>query len=198
MHFKMPLFKKFMILQFYFDYHWRAGSYFHFSTVVVIACVRNYLGGKFWMWNLCLYWKLNRIKAILFCIWLSLLCSSWLTYSVYAWYIQWSPCGVQRDPMLPFCFRGRVSLLCFCCTVLISFQPFLFLPPSLTQEACFMGYVSLHLALCVGSEVQTQVIRPLQKYFTNWPFCLDLVNALDYILPWNWARGNCKVYKLHL
>lgn len=179
-----------MILQFYFGYHWRAGSYFHFSTVVVITCVRNYLGVNFEceIYVFIASW-LNRIKAILFCIWLSFLSSSWLTYSVYAWYIQWSLCGVQRNPMLPFCFRGRVSLLCFCCTVLISFQPFLLLPPSLTQEACLMGYVSLHLALCVGSEVQTQVFRPLQKYFTHWPFCLDLVKALDYISPWNWVRG---------
>lgn len=162
--FKMPIFKKIMILQFYFDYHWRAGSYLHFSTVVVITWVRNYLGVNFECEIYVFIAScLNRIKAILFYIWLSLSSSNWLTYSLYAWYIQWSLCGVQRSPMLSFCFRGRVSLLCFCCTVLISFQPFLFLPPSLTQEACLMGYVSLHLALCVGSEVQTQVIRPRQQ-----------------------------------
>lgn len=37
-----------MILSdFYFDYYWRAGCYFHVSTIAVIACIRNYLRVNF-------------------------------------------------------------------------------------------------------------------------------------------------------
>lgn len=157
-----------MILQFCFDYHWRAGSYLHFSTVVVITWIRNYL----WVNFECEIYVfiascLTRIKAILFNIWLSLSSSNWLTYSLCAWYIQWSLCGVQRNPMLSFCFRDRVSLLCFCCTVLISFQPFLSLPPSLTQEPALWGTCHC-IWLCVWVlRFKLRSLGPFSKYFTH-------------------------------